>query len=215
MEPRIIIADDHHLFRSGLKTMLERQHFQVIAEAGDGRQAARLTAKFKPDAVITDISMPDRNGVELIRQMHREFPAVKVVVVSMHDEIRLIMESFAAGASGYLLKDSAFEELCTAMKTVLAGRKYVSPAFADAVVDRAVAHRLSRTRCEIAGISGREREVLQLVAEGKSTKEIAAGLYISVKTVETHRTRIMKRLNLSNIAQLTKFAIREGITSVQ
>jgi DNA-binding NarL/FixJ family response regulator len=215
MEARIIIVDDHPLFRAGLKTMLEQQRFRVVAEAGDGRQAARVTAKLKPDAVITDISMPERNGVELIRHMNREFSAMKVVVVSMHDEIRLIMESFAAGASGYLLKDSAFEELCMAMKTVLAGRKYVSPAFADTVIERAVAHRLSQSRCEVAGISGREREVLQLVAEGKSTKEIAAGLYISVKTVETHRTRIMNRLNLSNIAQLTKFAIREGITSVQ
>jgi DNA-binding NarL/FixJ family response regulator len=215
MEPRIIIVDDHPLFRAGLKTMLEQQRFQVIAEAADGRQAAKLTAKLKPHAVITDISMPDRNGIELIRQMHRDFSAVKVVVVSMHDEMRLIMESFAAGASAYVLKDSAFEELCTAVRAVLGGRKYVSPAFADAVIERAVEHQLSRSRCEIAGISSREREVLQLVAEGRSTKEIAAALYISVKTVETHRAQLMNRLDLPNIAQLTKFAIREGITSVQ
>ena len=133
----------------------------------------------------------------------------------MHSETRFIMESFAAGASGYLLKDSGFEEITVALKVVLAGRKYIGPEVAEVVVGRAVAQWLSESRCELPKISSREREVLQLVAEGKSTKEIAASLYVSIKTVETHRRQIMGRLNLPNIARLTKFAIREGITSVQ
>ena len=215
MGPRIIIVDDHRLLRAGLKSMLEKEDFQVVGEADDGRNAARLIATLKPEAVITDISMPGRNGIEFTRQIHREFPDVKVLVVSMHSETRFIMESFAAGASGYLLKDSGFEEITVALKVVLAGRKYIGPEVAEVVVGRAVAQWLSASQCELPKISSREREVLQLVAEGKSTKEIAAILYVSIKTVETHRRQIMGRLNLPSIAHLTKFAIREGITSVQ
>jgi DNA-binding NarL/FixJ family response regulator len=158
--------------------------------------------------------MPGCDGIAFTRQIHREFPDVKVLVVSMHNETRFIMESFAVGASGYLLKDSGIEEISSALEVVLAGRKYIGSNVADVVVGRAVAQWLSESRCELPKISCREREVLQLVAEGKSTREIAASLYVSVKTVETHRRQIMDRLNLPNIAYLTKFAIREGITSV-
>jgi DNA-binding NarL/FixJ family response regulator len=214
MRPRIIIVDDHRLLRAGLKYMLEKKDFQVVGEADDGRNAARLIARLKPQAVITDISMSGRNGIEFTRQIHHEFPYVKILVVTMHNEIRFIMESFAAGASGYLVKDSGFEEICNALKVVLAGRKYIGPDVAEVVIARAVTQWLSESQCELPKISNRQREVLQLVAEGKSTKEIAASLYVSIKTVETHRRQIMDRLNLPNIAQLTKFAIREGITSV-
>ncbi|HEX2929053.1 MAG TPA: response regulator transcription factor [Candidatus Binatia bacterium] len=215
MEPKIIIVDDHRLFRACLKSMLEKEGFQVAAEADDGRDAARLIAKLRPQAVITDISMPRCNGIEFTKQIHRGFPTVKVLVVSMHNETRFIMDSFAAGASGYLLKDSGFDEISNALKVVLAGQKYIGPDVSEVVVGRAVAQWLSESQCELPKISSREREVLQLVAEGKSTREIAASLYVSIKTVETHRRQIMGRLNLPNIAQLTKFAIREGITSVQ
>jgi two-component system, NarL family, response regulator NreC len=215
MGPRIVIVDDHGLLRAGLKSILEKNNFHVVGEAEDGRTAARLIAKLKPEAVITDISMPGRNGIEFTRQIHREFPNVKVLIVSMHCESRFVMESFAAGASGYLLKDSGYDEVSTALKVVLAGRKYVGPDVAETVVERAVVQWLSESQCQLPKISSREREVLQLVAEGKSTKEIAASLYVSIKTVETHRRQIMGRLNLPNIPQLTKFAIREGIISVQ
>ena len=212
MEPRIIIVDDHRLFRAGLRSVLEKKNFQIVGEADDGRAAIRLVAKLKPAAVISDIGMPGCDGIAFARQMHREFPDVKVLVVSMHNETRFIME--AVGASGYLLKDSGIEEISSALEVVLAGRKYIGSNVADVVVGRAVAQWLSESRCELPKISCREREVLQLVAEGKSTREIAASLYVSVKTVETHRRQIMDRLNLPNIAYLTKFAIREGITSV-
>jgi DNA-binding NarL/FixJ family response regulator len=215
MGSRIILVDDHRLFRACLKSMLEKEDFQIVGEADDGRDAVKLIAKLKPQAVITDISMAGRNGIEFTRQIHRGFPDVKVLIVSMHNESRFIMESFAAGASGYLLKDSGFEEVSNALKVVLAGRKYIGPDVAEIVVGKAVAHWLSESQSQVPKISSREREVLQLVAEGKSTKEIAASLYVSIKTVETHRRQIMDRLNLPNIPQLTKFAIREGITSIQ
>jgi len=215
MTPRIVIVDDHSLLRAGLKSMLERNGFVVVGEARDGRDAVRLIAKLKPQAAITDVSMPGLNGIEFTRQIHHQFPDVKVLVVSMHNETRFVMESFAAGASGYLLKDSGFEEINSALKVILTGRKYVGPDVAEVVIGRAVAHWLSESQRELPKVSSREREVLQLVAEGKSTKEIAASLYVSIKTVETHRRQIMSRLKLPNIAQLTKFAIREGITSVQ
>lgn len=215
MGPRIIIVDDHPLLRAGVKSMLEQQDYRVVAEAGDGRQGAKLIEKFKPQAVITDITMPNRNGIEFTKQIRREFPDVKVLIVSMHNETRLIMESFAAGASGYLLKGSALLEVCTALRSILTGRKYISPDIADAVLGKALARWSSESRCDLPGISLREREVLQLVAEGKSTKEIAASLYVSIKTVESHRRQIMNRLSLKSIAELTKFAIREGITSLQ
>lgn len=215
MGPRIIIVDDHALLRAGVKSMLEQHDYRVVGEAGDGRQGAKLIEKFKPHAVITDISMPNRNGIEFTKQIRREFPDVKVLVVSMHNETRLIMESFAAGASGYLLKGSALLEVCAALRSILSGRKYISPDIADAVLGKALARWSSESRCDLPRISLREREVLQLVAEGKSTKEIAASLYVSIKTVESHRRQIMNRLSLKSIAELTKFAIREGITSLQ
>jgi DNA-binding NarL/FixJ family response regulator len=214
MGSRIILVDDHRLFRACLKSMLEKEDFQIVGEADDGREAVRLIAKLKPEAVITDVNMAGRNGIEFTRQIHREFSYVKVLVVSMHNESRYILESFAAGASGYLLKDSGVEEISNALKVVLAGRKYIGPDVAEVVVGRAVAQWLSESQCQLPKISNREREVLQLVAEGKSTKEIAASLYVSIKTVETHRRQIMDRLKLPNIPQLTKYAIREGITSI-
>ena len=213
--PRIIIVDDHRLFRAGLKAMLSRENFQIVGEANDGRSAVKLLANLKPQAVITDISMSGRNGIDFTRQVHRDFPDVKVLVLSMHKEAYFIMESFAAGASGYLLKDAGLGEISQALKVILAGQKYVGPEVAEIVVGRAVTQWLSESQTELPKLSGREREVLQLVAEGKSTKEIAASLYVSIKTIETHRRHIMTRLNLFNVAQLTKFAIREGITSVQ
>lgn len=215
MRPKVIIVDDHRLFRSCVKSVLEKEDFDVAGEAGDGRAAIRLIRKIRPEVVTTDISMPGWNGIEFLRQIHHDFPKLKLLVVSMHRETRFIMESFASGASGYLLKDSSSTEISNALKTILMGHKFIGPDIAEIVIERAVAQWLSENSSGAPKMSAREREVLQLVAEGKSTKEIAASLYVSIKTVETHRRQIMGRLNLLNIAQLTKFAVREGITSVQ
>ena len=213
MNSQILIADDQRLLREGLKSLLQQEGFPVIAEAEDGRTAVKLAMKLKPAIVLTGIRIPGLNGIEIIRQLQRDCLGSKVIVLSAHCESRFVLGAFAAGAWGYMVKESGFEEMIVGLKAVLAGRKYISPAVADVLVQRAVAHWLSESECQYPKISTREREVLQLVAEGKSTKEIAASLYVSVKTVETHRKQIMDRLNLPSVAGLTKYAIRQGIIS--
>jgi DNA-binding NarL/FixJ family response regulator len=195
--------------------MLEKDDFLVVGEADDGRTAARLVAKLKPDAAITDITMAGCNGIEFTRHVHTHHPEVKLLILSMHKNSRSVMECFAAGAAGYIVKDAAYDEISRALNVVLAGQKYIGADIAEVVLANAVGHWQSQSQSNLPGISSREREVLQLVAEGKSTREIAAALYVSVKTVETHRRQLMSRLNLATIADLTKFAIREGITSAQ
>lgn len=212
MPQTILIADDHRLLREGLRALLERDGFQVIAEADNGRSAVRLAKELQPDIVITDIAMPDLNGLEATRQICAEAPRAKVLALSMHTESRFVLGILEAGASGYLLKDAAFEELSVAIKAILKDQIYLSPAIAGVVVRQSLGHVGSKPRSERAKLSKREREVLQLIAEGKSTKEIAAKLYVSVKTVETHRKQIMDKLDIYSIAELTKYAIREGVT---
>ncbi|HEX6173731.1 MAG TPA: response regulator transcription factor [Candidatus Binatia bacterium] len=212
MPQTILIADDHRLLREGLRALLERDGFQVVAEADNGRSAVRLAKELQPDIVITDIAMPDLNGLEATRQICAEAPRAKVLALSMHTESRFVLGILEAGASGYLLKDAAFEELSVAIKAILRDQIYLSPAIAGVVVRQSLGHVGSKPRSERAKLSKREREVLQLIAEGKSTKEIAAKLYVSVKTVETHRKQIMDKLDIYSIAELTKYAIREGVT---
>jgi DNA-binding NarL/FixJ family response regulator len=212
MPQTILIADDHRLLREGLRALLERDGLQVVAEADNGRSAVRLAKELQPDLVITDIAMPDLNGVEATRQICAEAPRSKVLALSMHTESRFVLGILEAGASGYLLKDAAFEELSGAIKAVLKDQIYLSPAIAGAVVKQSLGRLGSKLRPQQAKLSKREREVLQLIAEGKSTKEIAARLYVSVKTVETHRKQIMDKLDIYSVAELTKYAIREGVT---
>jgi two-component system, NarL family, response regulator NreC len=209
---QVLVADDHRLLREGLRSLLESQGFVVAGEAADGRTAVKLAKKLQPDAVIIDISMPGLNGIGATKQIHRDSPEVKVIVLSMRSDSCAILEAFAAGASGYLLKEAAFEEVAVALKVALQGKTYLSPAIAHVVVRNSVEHWSAGVRPTGRGISGREREILQLVAEGRSSKEMAASLYVSVKTIETHRKQIMDKLNLHSIAELTKYAIREGVT---
>ena len=215
MPETILIADDHRLLREGLRALLERDGFQVIAEADDGRSAVKLAKQLQPDIVITDIAMPDLNGVEATRQICAEAPRSKVLALSMHTESRFVLGILEAGASGYLLKDSAFEELAVAVKAILKDQIYLSPAIAGVVLSHSLSRLGSKRKSEQVELSKREREVLQLIAEGKSTKEIAATLYVSVKTVETHRKQIMDKLDVYSVAGLTKYAVREGLTSLQ
>jgi DNA-binding NarL/FixJ family response regulator len=214
MALRIIITDDHRLIREGLRSLLESQGFQVVGEAEDGRSAVKLAKKLDPDAVIIDISMPGLNGIEATRQIHQEAPQVKVIVLSMRSDRRAVLAAFAAGASGYLLKEAAFEEMVVAIKVVLKGQTYLSPAIAHVVVRNSIEYWSASAEPMGRGISSREREILQLVAEGRSSKEMAESLYVSVKTIETHRKQIMNKLNLHSIAELTKYAVREGVTSL-
>lgn len=194
--------------------MLETQGFEVAGEAEDGRRAVQLAKKLRPDIVIIDIGMPGLNGVEATRQISTEVPQAKIIVLSMHSDSRFILGVLGAGARGYLLKDAAFEELSIAIQAIAKGQTYyLSPVIADVVIRKAIENVSPKTA---AGdkLSSREKEILQLVAEGRSTREIAAALYVSIKTVETHRKQIMDKLNIHSIAGLTKYAIREGITSL-
>lgn len=211
----IILADDHRMMREGLRTLLERQPgTSVVAEAEDGRQAVKLCIQLRPDLVLMDISMPELNGIEATRQITRAAPKTKVVALSMQTDRRFVADMLAAGASGYLLKDSAFEELVRAVEVIGQGHTYLSPAIATTVVEDFV-RRPERERGSMARVlSGREREVLQLLAEGWPTRRIAEKLAVSTKTVETHRSNIKSKLKLKSLAELTKYAVREGLTSL-
>lgn len=216
MITKILLADDHKIIREGLRSLLEKQvDMEVIAEAQDGFTAVRLVQKLLPNVVIMDIGMPEMNGIDATRQIVAETPAVKVIALSMHSDRRFVLQMLKAGASGYLLKDSAFEELITAIHTVMMGQPYLSPKVTDVVVKEYL-HGLAKHETTVfTAITAREREVLQLLAEGKSTKQIASALNVSVKTVETHRQQLMEKLNIHSIAELTKYAIREGLTSLE
>jgi len=216
MSIRILLADDHKITRQGLRSLLDKQSdMEVVAEAEEGRTTVRLVRELLPDVVIMDVSMPDLNGVEAARQITREFGNVRIVALSMHSDSLFVTEMLKSGASGYLLKDCAFEELARAIRTVVAGKTYLSPSISGVVVDDYL-HRL--LKADFSGLdvlTSREREVLQLLAEGKSTKQIALKLHISGKTVETHRRQIMNKLDIHTVAELTKYAIRKGLTSLE
>jgi len=211
-----LIADDHRIMREGLRSLLERSgNFECIAEADDGYQAVKLAIELHPDIVIMDIAMPNLNGIEATRQIKSELPEVEVVVLSMHATRNYVLQVLQAGASAYLLKDSAYEELSTALLAISRGGMYLSPAIAKTA---ALANLKAGPSGTVTGqaehLTKRELQVLQLIAEGKSTKDIAARLDLSVKTVETHRKQIMDKLEIRSIAGLTKYCIREGLTTL-
>ncbi len=216
MSVKILLADDHKITRQGLRSLLEKEpDMEVVAEAEEGRTAVRLVRELLPDVVVMDVSMPDLNGMEATHQIVAEHPNVKVIALSIHSDNLFVSEMLKSGASGYLLKDCAFEELARAIHVVVDGKTYLSPAVSGVVVDDYL-HRLARTESPSSEVlTDREREVLQLMAEGKSTKQVALKLHISVKTVETHRRQIMSKLDIHTIAELTKYAIRKGLTSLE
>ena len=214
MSIRVILADDHTILRHGLSKLIQQQEdMEVIAQAGDGHSTVELTRDLSPDIVIMDIGMPDLNGIDATQQIIRDFPKVKVIGLSMHSGKKFVIEMLKAGASGYLLKDCAFEELIIAIKTVASGKVYLSPTISDIVVENYVRNSAEKQSSAFSLLSQREREVLQLMAEGKTTKKIARQLHISPKTVEGHRLRLMAKLKMDNVAKLTKYAIQEGLTS--
>ncbi len=211
----ILLVDDHKILRQGLRTLLAKEpDMEVLAEAADGRDAVRLVRELSPQVVIMDVGMPDLNGIEATRQILQESPETKVIALSMHSDRRFVTNMIKAGASGYLLKDSAFEELATAIRVVMARKTYLSHEIAHVVVKDYVQGGSKGDPSVFSVLSPREREVLQLMAEGKTNRQIAETLNVSLKTVETHRQQIMNKLEIHNIVELTKYAIREGLASL-
>lgn len=214
MSVSILLADDHRMFLDGLKTLLAAEpDLQVVGEAENGLDLLALAAELRPDVVVLDISMPGLNGVDAARRLLADDDPPRIVVLSMHADRRYVLGLLRAGVSAYLLKDSGFPELASVIRDVMRGEIRLSAQINDAVVHDYIALARSGDRDEDP-LSPREREVLQLLAEGRSTKEIAADLSVSVKTVETHRRQIMDKLDLRSVAELTKYAIREGLTSL-
>ena len=210
---RIVLADDHTLFRQGLRRVLEEQPgWQVIADASDGAAAVRLTMERQPHIVIMDIAMPRLNGVEATRQIVRRAPEVHVLILSMYSDDLYITQALQAGAHGFVLKDSADSDLVRAVRDLAAGKSYFSPAVSKVVLDDYVRHLADRGISDrFDALTEREREVFQLIAEGHSNKDIAALLHLSPGTVETHRARIMEKLDLHSAAEIVLYAVRKGV----
>lgn len=216
MTTRVLLADDHEIVLDGIHAVLEREpEFEVVGKVTDGGEAVRLSREQVPDIVVMDLTMPDMSGTDATRLIVTEQPAVKVLCLSMHADRGFVMAALDAGASGYVLKDAAKKELLHAIRTVMKGQVYLSPGIAGMVVDAARSRGAASDASDFVLLTEREREVLQLLAQGESTKQIAYRLHLSVKTVGTHRQHIMDKLNIDNIAGLTRFAIREGLVSAE
>ncbi len=212
---RILVADDHTIIRSGLRMLLERQPgFEVVGEAADGRQAVELARGLRPDVAMLDIAMPNLNGIEAARQICAELPKIRIVILSVHSDEAYVLKALKAGARGYLLKDSAESDIINAVRLVGAGKAFFSPEISRMLVEdyvRQLQHRGMDDSYEL--LTTREREILQLLAEGRSNKDIAAMLNVSVYTVETHRSHILQKLNLHSLPELILYAIRKGVIS--
>ena len=215
MTIKVLLADDHQIIRDGLRSLLTNEpDIEVVGEANDGRATVEMTQRLKPDIVVMDITMPGLNGIEATRQVRAISSDIKVLALSMHADKRFVAGVLHAGASGYVLKNCAFRELIQAIHTVAVNQTYLSPTIADIVVESYVRHS-PLPASSLSVLTPREREVLQLIAEGLTPKKIAATLCVSPKTIETHREQIMRKLNASGVAELTKYAVREGLTSLE
>ena len=215
MKTRIILADDHKIVREGLRNLLDKEwDMEVIAEADNGREALKLAEEYNPDIIIMDIGMPELNGIEAAKKIKEISAGTKIVALSMHSDKQYVTGMLHAGAVGYLLKDCAVDELIEAIKSVMDNKIYLSHDISGIVVKEFINNFSNNNSTQSSDLSSREKEVLQLIAEGKSTKEIGTILYISIKTVESHRKNIMMKLDLHTIPELTKYAIRLGLTTL-
>lgn len=213
---RVLLADDHHLVRAGMRALIDGfGDFEVVAECGDGREALVLARQHSPDIVVMDVSMPGLNGLDAAARIAKEHPAIRVVMLSMHTAENYVLEALRAGAHGYVVKDAAPEDLERALRAIARGERYLSPAISQVVLEDYLrllrGSAASEARAGEVLLTQRQREVLQLIAEGRSTREIAERLSISIKTVETHRAQIMDRLNIRDVPGLTRYAIRAGL----
>ena len=212
----IVLADDHRIVRQGLHALLQAEpDFQVIGEAGDGRGAIELVKQHKPDVLVLDLMMPELNGLEVARQLSKQAARTKVIILSMYDDEGFVLEALGNGVAGYVLKDSSSSDLILAVREVIAGRRYLSPPLSDRAIAAYQQMARSGTLEKYETLTTREREVLQLTAEGHTHSEIATRLGISVRTAETHRLRVMNKLNLHTQADLIKYAIRRGIIPME
>lgn len=212
MKTKLLLVDDHTLVRQGLRALIEKHgQYEVVGEAENGRDALEKAVHFNPDIVVMDIFMPDLNGVEATERLRKELPEVKILILSMQSDAEFLHKVMARGASGYVLKENATDELLKALETVSKGKTYISESFSENVVEN-FENKKSRPRGDAGELlTSREREILQLIAEGKANKEIAAHLKISFKTVDTHRMHIMEKLDIHNTADLVRYALRAGI----
>lgn len=207
MPPRILLAEDHLIVRQGLRALLEREGFMVVGEAADGREAVRLAQDLHPDVVVLDLAMPSLNGVDAAKEILHASPRTKAILLTMHTEDQYVLPALRAGITGYVLKTKAAADLIQAIHEVSRGMIYLSPGISGVVVQAY----LAKTDLPTDPLSSRERQVLQLIAEGKTTKEVAVVLGVSVKTAESHRSRIMEKLDIHETASLVRFAIRRGL----
>jgi DNA-binding NarL/FixJ family response regulator len=214
---RVIIAEDHKLFREGLISLLNQiDHFEVLGEAENGLEAIRCARKFEPELLLLDLSMPRMNGISVIRELKTQFPDMKILALTIHQDELFIMEAFKSGVDGYCLKDAGRSELRLAIDSVLNGKRYISPTISDTIMEGFLADRRKfKAKSTWDSLTQREREVLKLVGEGYHNKVIADLLCISVKTVEKHRSNIMRKLDLHNASALTAFAIQHGLVNAQ
>lgn len=216
MSIKVLLVDDHAIIREGLRSLLKTQpEMEVIADTEDGRKALDLVRDLLPDIVVMDITMPRLNGIEATRKIVAEFPDVKVIALSIYSKRRFVADMLSAGATGYILKECLFDELVQAIKTVAAGGRYLSHRITDVIVSDYLKRLSATADSPFELLKTREREVLQLVAEGKSTKQIALELHVSTKTIEANRRQIMEKLDIHSVAELTKYAVREGLTTLE
>jgi len=213
---RILLVDDHGVIREGLRSLLEKQpDIEVVGEAEDGRKAVELVRELLPEIVIMDITMPNLNGVDATRQIKGSFPQVSIIALSIHANRRFVANMLKAGASAYILKECLFDELIQSIRDVQAGNIYLSPRITGVVVGDYIERLATIMEPQSSGLTDRQRQIVQALAEGKMMKQIALEFHVSVKTIEADRRQIMEKLNINSIAELTKYAVREGLTSLE
>lgn len=213
---RLLVADDHKIFRQGIKKLLdEESDLSIVGEAADGREAVQKATELKPDVILMDIAMANLNGLEATKKIKKVLPSARVIMLTMHKNEEYILQSFQAGASGYILKEGAVEELVSAIRSIYQDKSFLSPTISKTLIDAYLRKmETGKTETPFDLLTDREREVLQLIAEGYTNREVAKALFISVKTVEAHRAHIMQKLNIHDIAKLVKYAIQKGLVDL-